>query len=170
LHNARGLDGSNPPAAAATKDQGRSRSGRKIHFQLEEAAEAEGTGTAAAAAAAAAMQAKEEGRRLDALTVNAIEGYRQLVKDQREWLQEIRRNERAAQRRVERYEQTHVALIDTVRESLLARVNSEIELVKTLAEREDQDPAAGILGAILEKNGFKLPGSKGPPNGSHGDK
>lgn len=59
---------------AAQEERGASRSKRTVHLDIDEEKEAAGTGpTAAAIAAGAALEAKEEGRRLDALTINSME-------------------------------------------------------------------------------------------------
>lgn len=58
------------------KHYGRSRSGRKIDLHVEEAHEAEGEGSPGAAAAGA-LAAREEGRRLDSLTIHSTDALKE---------------------------------------------------------------------------------------------
>lgn len=68
-------------AAANGVSMGASKSKRTIRFDMDEEKEAMGVGapTVAAIAAGAALEAKEEGRRLDALTAGALEIYKEAV-------------------------------------------------------------------------------------------
>src|SRR5688572_24734066 len=61
----------------ASGDIGASRATRKITLDIDEEQESAGTGGAAAAAAVAAIESREEGRRLDYLTVGAIDALRE---------------------------------------------------------------------------------------------
>jgi hypothetical protein len=108
------------------KDVGasRSRSGRRIHLDVEEHAEAESVGTgAAAAAAAAALAAKEEGRRLDSLTIESVGALKEAVGVYRDMCLSMRR-------RMESLEEIHIEMLDAVRTQYLARTQAEINAME----------------------------------------
>src|SRR5258706_8850006 len=91
----------------------RRRSGRRVKLDIEEHEEAEAVGTGAAAqAAAAALMAKEEGRRLDSLTVESVAALKEAVATYREVCLSL--NER-----YEIMEDTHIELLGSVREPYL---------------------------------------------------
>jgi hypothetical protein len=147
--------------ASRSKNRGRSASARTVKYEMEEAAASEGEGNAAAVAAGA-LVAREEGRRLDALTINALDGYKQLVADQRAFIMEIRRNERVAQHRVAQYEATHVAMLEGVREHFAARTEAEMALVQ---QQDEGDPAKDMLLMLIAKK-MGIPVDYIPPPGS----
>jgi len=154
-----------------SKNYGRSRSGREVSFHLKEAAEAEGTGNAAAAAAAAALQAKEEGRRLDSLTVSAIDVLKTAVAVYKDVCLSMKD-------RMEILEESHVAILDAGRQHYLERVEVEgalMRLQQEVAQRDDDDPAKGLLEMLIAKHlGVQLPGQprlprpRRPPPGANG--
>ena len=147
-----------------SKNFGASKAKRTVKFEMDEQQEAIGTGTAAAAAASAALVAKEEGRRLDALTINALDGYKQLVADQRAFMLEMRRNERNAQARVALYESTHLGLLKAWEANFIARTETEAELARA-EQQEHGDPAKEmLLYMIARKMGIPV----GPPPALNG--
>jgi hypothetical protein len=153
--------------ANGSPDVGASRSGRKINFQMEEQAEAVGTGTAAAAAASAALAAKEEGRRLDSLTINSVDALKEACAVYKDICLTLRD-------RTEILEQTHVEMLLSVRAHFLAATQAESALVQKDAEG---DPAKDLLTMLLAKHlGIPIEGLKAaaslpatrrpPPNGA----
>lgn len=111
---------------AADVGASRSRSGRKVKFEMEEDAEAEaiGTGTAATVAAAAALQVKEEGRRLDSLTIESVGALKEAVAVYRDVCLSMRR-------RMEALEDNHVEMLEAVRTQYLARTQAEINALES---------------------------------------
>jgi hypothetical protein len=153
--------------AARSKNRGRSASARTVEFKMEEASASEGEGNAAAVAAGA-LVAREEGRRLDALTMNALDGYKQLVADQRAFIMEIRRNERVAQLRVANYEATHVAMLNGVRDHFAARTEAEIALMHEQEQPTEGDPAKDLLLMMIAKKlGIPMQEYLPAPPGQH---
>lgn len=157
----------------ASKHHGRSRSGRQIKFELQEAAESEGTGNAAAIAAGAALQAKEEGRRLDFLTINSVDALKEACAVYKDICLSLRQ-------RMEILEATHIEMLQTVRGyyihameaegALIARDNeaaSEVDpstamVVDMLAKHFNLDPKAAQLAAARAAKSAKRP----PLNGA----
>jgi hypothetical protein len=91
---------------------------------MEEAAESEASGTgAAAAAAAAALAAKEEGRRLDSLTVESVGALKEACAVYRDVCLTLKE-------RTEVLEATHIAMLDAVREHYLARTEAEADAIR----------------------------------------
>src|SRR5258708_1884711 len=83
----------------------RARSGRRIKLDVEEHAESESIGTGAAAAAAAALAAKEEGRRLDSLTIESVNALKEACAVYRDVCLSLKE-------RTEVLEATHIAMLD----------------------------------------------------------
>jgi hypothetical protein len=139
------------------KDVGASRSGRRIKLDVEEHAEAMGTGTAAAAAASAALVAKEEGRRLDSLTINAVDALKEACAVYKDICLSLRE-------RAEVLEATHVAMLEGVREHFAARTEAEMALVQ---QEQSGDPAKDLLIMMIAKKlgipvDYIPPGAGGP--------
>jgi hypothetical protein len=127
----------------------RSQSGRKVKFEMEEAEQSEaiGTGTAAAAAASAALVAKEEGRRLDSLTIESVNALKEAVAVYRDVCQDLRRQ-------VKVYAETQVEMFEAVREQYLARTQAEINALE--AQSQNGDPLMKLADEFLPhvlKNG-----------------
>lgn len=146
--------------ARKSKNQGHSRSGRKINFQLEEAAEATGEGNAAVAAATAALVAKAEGERLDALTIGAIDALKASAEINRQTALMLREDYGAMfesmARRAEILESTHIAMLESVRAEFLARTNAEGALMQ---QQQEGDPANQMLLMVIAKHlGIDLSG------------
>ncbi len=120
----------------------RSKSGRKVKFEMEEAAESEavGTGTAAAVAAAAALEVKEEGRRLDTLTLGALDVLREAVTVYRDMSLMMRR-------RMFELEETHAELLGAVRDQYLARTQAEINALE--ASNQGGDAMTKLAESLL---------------------
>jgi len=146
-------------------DVGASRSQRRVRVEVDEEQEAAGTGEAAKFAAAA-LEAKEEGRRLDALTVNALDVLKEAVATYRDVCLSMKD-------RLEILEATHIAMLDSVRESHIDKTNAEIELMKlasaeggpgSVADQMFMQLVASRLGISLP-NGTPRPAPprRGPP-------
>lgn len=130
-----------------SKHYGRSRSARKIDLKIEEAAEAEGEGSAAAAAAAA-LQAREEGRRLDHLTLGSIEALREAVAVYKDVCLTLKE-------RAEILEGTHIEMLQTVRGYYLHAMQAEGAL---LSKESEGDPSTAMLIALVAKHlGIEVP-------------
>lgn len=132
---------------------GASQSGRKVKFEMEEHAEAVGTGTAASAAASAALMAREEGRRLDSLTVESVDALKEACGVYRDICLSLKE-------RMEVLENTHIAMLDSVRSHYLSRVETEAELTALEGAKSD-DVATNLVIQLLGKR-F---GAKGIPSG-----
>lgn len=140
--------GYGPGKTKEGKNFGASRSGRKVKFELQEEAESVGVGNAAVEAASAALQAKEEGRRLDSLTVNAVGALKEAVACYRDMCLSMRE-------RMEILEATHISMLDAVRDHFIRRTEAEAEL---LAEQGKDDGANGMLMGLLAQHfGLQLP-------------
>lgn len=124
------------------KDTGASRSGRRVQLDIQEEAESVGTGSAAAVAAAAALTAKEEGRRLDSLTINAVDALKEAVDVYRQICLSLRE-------RTEVLEATHIEMLQAIRGEYLARTNAEVALAAA-AEQGEGGVAEGMLMKLLE--------------------
>lgn len=141
-----------PPGAAPSngqsKNRGRSKSARTVEFKMQEAAEAEGEGTAAATAAGAALQAREEGRRLDNLTMVSVDALREAVAVYKDVCLTLRE-------RTEILEQTHIEMLQTVRGYYLHAMQAEGAL---LTKESEGDPSTAMLIALVAKHlGIDVP-------------
>jgi len=129
---------------------GASASGRRIKLDVEEHAESVGTGTAAAAAAGAALEAKEEGRRLDALTVNALEIMKEAVLTYRQICFSMLK-------RSEVLEHAHVEMRKAESDQYLNNIELQGALQALQSEKSD-DVATDLLAQLLMKRfGVKMP-------------
>lgn len=162
-------------AHASGADVGASRSARTIKLDMTEQAEAVGTGNAAVVAASAALVAKEEGRRLDALTLGAVDALKESARINRETALMLREDYGALfellSKRTEILEATHIEMLHTVRTHFLAATQMEGALMNKEAEG---DPSTAMLMALVVKHlGIELPagalpgvvGKRPPPNG-----
>jgi len=109
---------------AADVGASRRSSGRKINLQVEEHEEAEAVGTGAAAWAAAALAAREEGRRLDSLTIESVGALKEAVACYREVCLSMKD-------RLEILEDSHVDMLEAVRTQYLARTQAEINALES---------------------------------------
>lgn len=138
-----------PSAPASATAAGRSRSGRKVSatFDLEEAAEAEGVGEGPASiAAAAALQSREEGRRLDSLTVSAVGALEKAVETYRQICESL-------QAMLETYQDHHLDTLASVRDHYLARTASDAEVARLQKERNGaEDPLTGLMAIMAAKH------------------
>jgi hypothetical protein len=153
---------------SAGRDIGASRATRKITLDIDEEQESAGTGGAAAAAAVAALESREEGRRLDYLTVGAIDALREACSVYRDICVSLRE-------RTETLEATHIAMLDGVREHYAARTEAEMALAQREALETNENPATAIMvQMIAQKLGLSPTGNpfarppvgKGPHKGS----
>jgi hypothetical protein len=142
-------------AAAESIGASRRRAGRRVKLDIEEHedAEAVGTGTAAEAAASAALAVKEEGRRLDALTIESVGALKEAVAVYRDVCLTMRR-------RMDTLEGHHIMMLDAVREQYLARTQAEIDAME--ASNEKGDTVAQLAEALLPE---LLKKGMGPSNG-----
>ncbi len=132
-------------ASEGSKHHGRSRSGRQIKFELQEAAESEGTGNAAAIAAGAALAAKEEGRRLDSLTINSVDALKEACAVYKDICLTLKE-------RMEILEGTHIEMLQSVRGYYIHAMQAEGELIRRDSERENEtDPATAMVVDMLAK-------------------
>ncbi len=145
----------------AGKNFGASRSGRRIKLDVEEHAEAVGVGGEAAAAAAQALAAREEGRRIDALSIGAVDALKEACAV-------YKGIGLSVGDRTGILEATHVQLLGAVRDHYVARTEAEVELQKQIT---GDDGANAMLMAVLAQHlGIPLPPGafKAPPNGAPG--
>jgi hypothetical protein len=143
-------------ANGTSKNFGASRSARTIKLDIDEQAESMGTGTAAAVAAGAALAAKEEGRRLDSLTINAVDALKEACGVYKDICLSMRE-------RLEVLEGTHIAMLDSVRDHFIARTQTEAVLLQHQQE-EKEDPATALLvQMIANRFGVSLPGATPRP-------
>jgi hypothetical protein len=137
---------------SSTKDFGASRSKRTIRLDLDEEQEAAGSGSAATAGALAALEAREEGRRLDYLSVGAVEALREACSVYRDICISLRE-------RTEVLEGTHIALLESGMEQRAARNEAEIALMTLQQQPAHEDPATALMvQMIARKMGVQLPG------------
>lgn len=125
-----------PSPAAVAADVGASRSGatRSVRFEMDEAQQAEAIGvgpTAAAIAAGAALQAKEEGRRLDSLTMHSIDALKEAVAVYRDMCLML-------QQRTEILENAHVDMLNSVRTHHIEATQLEAALTQRETEQQQQ--------------------------------
>lgn len=159
-------------AAGAPTERGRSKSARTVEFRMQEAAEAAGEGptagpTAAAAAVGAALAAKEEGRRLDALTMHSIDALKEACAVYKDICLTLRE-------RAEVLEQTHIEMLMSVRAHFIAATEAESALVQKEAEARPEDQLLTMLMAkylgvppgALPRPRPRPPGPKPPANGA----
>ena len=152
------------------KDIGASRARRTVKVDIDEESESAGTGSAATAAATAALEAREEGRRLDYLSVGAVEALREACGVYKDICVSLRE-------RTEVLEETHIALLEAGMEQRAARNEAEIALMTLQQQPAHDDPATALMvQMIARKMGVQLPGfSPTPPtpptgNGTRGRK
>lgn len=137
-----------------TKSFGASAAGRKIKLDIEEHAESVGTGTAASEAAAAALMSKEEGRRLDALTVNAVGALREAVATYKEICLSMKD-------RLEVLETTHIAMVNAVGAAYMERTEAEIALRNASEKSGDDGLQTMALAFVAKQLGIDLSGLEG---------
>jgi hypothetical protein len=136
------------PSASSSTPTGRSRSGRKVSatFDMEEAAEAEGTGEGPASiAAAAALQSREEGRRLDSLTVSAVGALEKAVETYRQICESL-------QAMLETYQTHHLDTLASVRDHYLARTAADSEVARLQKEAGGEDPVTSLMVMMAAKH------------------
>jgi hypothetical protein len=123
----------------------------KVSF-TEESAEAAGTGDAAAIAAAqfAPALAREEGRRIDYLIASANQATNIGLGAVREAHKMILEMAKQIMERNASLEEVHLAMLDTVRDSHIARTNAEAEIIRREAEDSGKDGEGGINGMVQE--------------------
>lgn len=135
------------PTNGKSKHFGASRSGRKVSFELQEAAEAVGTGSSdAAMMAAAALQERAAGERLDSLTINALKVYEKCVDGWAKMGTVCRRILREQQK-------TNATLMHNLQTHYLGRVEAEAQLMKAMHEAEegDGDPINALMALVAAK-------------------
>jgi hypothetical protein len=142
----------------AGAERGRSASSRKVNFQLEEMAAAEGEGpTAAAVAAGAALHAREEGRRIDSLSMHAVDALKEAVLVYRDICLTMRR-------RMENLEHAHIEMLETIRTRHIEATQLEASLVQRDAEARPEDQMLTMLIAkFLNVPPEMLPRAAPPP-------
>ena len=136
----------------------RSRRGRKIDLHVEEAEEHEASADSPAAiAAAAALQERAAGERLDSLTVNALNVFKEAVVTYRQICYSLKQQ-------LEIYQQHHLETLASVRTHYLAR--TEAEAAAAEAERamvQAGDPAKEMMVmALMRHLGVTLPDGTDP--------
>lgn len=128
---------------------GASAAGKKVKLEIEEHAASVGTGNAAVEAAAAALAAKEEGRRLDSLTVNAVGALRAAVETYREICTSMKEQMQVLQG-------THIAMLESVRDHFLARTDAEAALVEREKDQAGEPIQAMALAMVAKHLGIDL--------------
>jgi hypothetical protein len=140
-------------------DWGKSASRTRVHRTetVEEDKAAEGTGSGAAHAAGLALMAKEEGRRLDSLTVNAIAALHEAVDVYKSVATTLLE-------RTKVLEETHVEMLQSIRAEFLSRMETEADLLAK--EREDHpDEAKSMAMAMIAQHlGIDLSKFSGAPS------
>lgn len=137
---------------ALASDIGASRSKRTVHVDIDEEKEAAGTGSAATAGAIAALEAREEGRRLDYLSVGAVDALREACNVYKEICLSLRD-------RTEVLEATHIAMLEGVRDHFAARTEAELALQQLQASAANEDPTTGLMVQLIaQRLGVQLPG------------
>lgn len=127
----------------------RRRAGRRIKLDVEEHEEAEAVGTGGAAAfAAAALAAKEEGRRLDSLTIEAVGALQAACAVYKDVCLSMKE-------RLEVLEGTHIAMLDAVHDQYMARTQAEIDALQATSGGGDSlsKLAEQLLPELLRRNG-----------------
>ena len=138
-----------------SKNFGRSRSARKMKFEVEEAAEAEGTGNAARDAVAHALQSREEGRRVDNLSMGAVDALREACAVYKDICLTLKE-------RAEVLEATHIEMLHTVRTHYLHATQIEAALQRAQQEAPG-DPAIDMISLLVAKHlGVPLDQLRGP--------
>jgi len=143
------------------KDIGASRARRTVKVDIDEESESAGTGSAAMAAATAALEAREEGRRIDYLSVGAVDALREACSVYKDICISLRE-------RTEVLEATHIAMLESGLEQRAARNEAEIALMTLQQQPAHDDPATALMvQMIARKMGVQLPGfSPTPPTGN----
>jgi len=134
-------------------DVGASRSSRKMTIDLDETSEAIGSGSAAAAAAGAALVAREEGRRLDNLTITSIDALKEACAVYKDICLTLKD-------RTEVLEATHIAMLDSVRAHFLARTDAEVradELERQAESGGKDDMMTMLVPMLAAKLGLQVP-------------
>lgn len=156
-----GSGGRGPQAKEAT-NFGASQSKKKVHREetIEEEHQAVGTGSAAATAVGQALTAREEGRRLDSLFDKSIGALHEATEVYKAVCTTLLEREKVR-------EETHQSMLEAVRDHFLARTEAEAELVAKEREKTDEDPANGLMVALLpaiaKHLGVDLPMGAAPP-------
>ena len=134
-------------------DWGKSASRKRIHKTetVEEDTAAEGTGTAAAQAASMALMAKEEGRRLDALTTGAIGALHEAVEVYKAVSLTLLERTRVL-------EETHVEMLQAFRGEFLARTDAEAELREKEKDADGDGTTAMLLQVVANHLGIDVSG------------
>lgn len=146
-------------------DFGASASSTKVHRTetIEEKKAAVGTGEAAASAAGLALVTREEGRRLDSLTVNAIAALHEAVDVYKSVATTLLE-------RTKVLEETHVEMLQSVRAEFMARVQTEGALLQRESEKDDgegvQTMALALIAQHLGIDLSKLSGAPPTKNGA----
>jgi hypothetical protein len=144
---------------------GASRKERTLQVNLHEEAEAAGTGpTAAAIAAGAALEAKEEGRRLDSLTVNSLEIMKEAVSTYRDIALTLRKHWAIMAATV-----SDALAANTHNRNLIAELEAENVALRGQIEQKGDTPEQMLMAAAMQHvmgktNGAPATGN-GPKNG-----
>lgn len=143
-----------PKRRKLTKSFGASAAGKRVRLEIDEHAESVGTGTAASEAATAALMVKEEGRRLDNLTINAVGALKEAVETYKAICLDLRRS-------TSDLHTAHVEMFKAWQGEAIGRTESEIAL-REAAKNGDEDEVKGMLMAIVaQKLGLNIPGMAG---------
>jgi hypothetical protein len=153
-------------AITGAVDVGASRKTRTISLDIDEQAESVGTGSAAIAAASAALVAKEEGRRLDALLINAVDAMKMSADINRQTALMLREDYGALfellSRRTEILESTHIEMLQAVHGYYRHAMEAEGALV---AKESEGDPSTAMLIQLLSQHlGVQIPAGALPPS------
>lgn len=140
-------------------DWGKSASRTRVHRSetIEEDKAAEGTGTAAAHAAGLALMTKEEGRRLDSLTINSIAALKEAVDVYKSVCVSLLEQNKA-------YGAAHVEMLNAYRGEMLSRIDAEGDLREKENEKEPDPSTAMIMAVVAQHLGIDLSqAAKAPP-------
>lgn len=141
-----------PKRRTKTKSWGASAAGKRVRLEIDEHAESVGTGTAASEAATAALMVKEEGRRLDTLTVNAVGALHEAVETYKAICLDLRKS-------TSDLHTAHVEMFRAWQGEAIGRTETEIAL-REAAKSGDDDEVKGMLMAIVAQK-LGLPGLAG---------
>lgn len=137
---------------------GASRKERTLQVNLHEEAEAAGTGpTAAAIAAGAALEAKEEGRRLDSLTVNSLEIMKEAVSTYRDIALTLRKHWAIMAATV-----SDALAANTHNRNLIAELEAENVALRGQLEQKGETPEQMLMAAAMQH----VMGRAAQPNGA----
>ena len=141
--------------AERQQSYGRSKSARRVRLEVDEAAEAEGTGNAAAAAA---LAVREEGRRIDSLTIASTDALKEACGVYKDICETLRAHWELMTTNV-------TATLEALRDAHLSRLDAESAAAANQGGDRDQAAAANemVMMLIAKELGIAVPSEAFPP-------